>query len=66
MRSLERGLYCLEHKHLTEEQIDSFALGRLDEDAVLHFLMCEACMRDLEHTTDFIQCLRAAVDQPAI
>jgi hypothetical protein len=56
----------LEHKHLSEEQIDSFALGRLDEDAVLHFLRCDECMQELEHAIDFIHCLRAAVDQPAI
>jgi hypothetical protein len=51
----------LEHKHLTEEQIDSFALGRLDENAVLHFLICDECMQELERAIDLIQCLRAAV-----
>jgi hypothetical protein len=46
--------------HLTEEQIDAFALGRLEENAAAHFMMCDQCMEELEHTIDFIGGLRAA------
>ena len=56
------GLNCLE-THLSEEQIDSFALGRLDEEAVLHFMICDECMKVLGHTSDFIECLRGAHEQ---
>jgi hypothetical protein len=57
------GLKCLE-QHLSEEQIDSFALGRLDENAVLHFMICDECMNQLDRTIDFIECLRVAGEEP--
>jgi hypothetical protein len=52
----------LEH-HLSEEQIDSFALGRLDENGVLHLMMCDECMKQLDCTIDFIDCLRVASEE---
>jgi len=45
-------------EHLSEEQIDSFAFGRLDENAVFHFMMCDGCMEKLDRTIDLIECLR--------
>jgi hypothetical protein len=50
---------CLE-THLTEEQIDAFALGRLEENAAAHFMRCDQCMEELDRTIDLIACLRAA------
>jgi len=47
-------------QHLSEEQIDSLALGRLDENAVLHLMMCDECMKQLDRTIDFIDCSRVA------
>jgi hypothetical protein len=52
-------------QHLSEEQIDSFALGRLDENAVLHFMICDECMKQLDRTIDFIKCLRVAAGEGA-
>jgi anti-sigma factor ChrR (cupin superfamily) len=53
------NLNCLE-AHLTEEQIDAYALGQLHESAATHFMMCDQCVEELERTIDLIDCLRAA------
>jgi hypothetical protein len=50
-------------QRLSEEQIDSFALGRLDETAVLHFMVCDDCMEELELTINLIDCLRVANEE---
>jgi hypothetical protein len=45
--------------HLSDEQIDSFALGRMSGRAATHLLVCHECFDQLEQTIEFIEFLRS-------
>jgi hypothetical protein len=45
--------------HLSNEQIDAFALSRMNERAATHLLVCHECFDQLEQTIEFIEFLRS-------
>ena len=52
-------------QHVSDEQLDQYALKRLTEAEVAaleeHLLICPECQDRLQHTDDFIEALRTAV-----